>query len=130
MRQYTAMTPASAASAVETGWLLLSTVTADFIIGNTSDIKTENIFLDCLRASFLITVTSKANSTIATAEAPKLYRLKNNIRIRVAQLLGLPRGRVNIKAKTFEGLDIIGRKQALAALALVTLAGNRQKRRV
>jgi len=59
--------------------------------------------------------------TIIFAEAPKLYRLKDKIRQRVAGLLKVAIKQVNIKAKTFEGLGVVGKKQAIAALVVVML---------
>lgn len=56
------------------------------------------------------------------AERPKLSPWKSAIRESVATLLGLSDVQaVNIKAKTNEGLDAIGRKEALAARASVLL---------
>ena len=55
------------------------------------------------------------------AEKPKLGPAKNAIRQRVAQLLGLANERVNVKARTMEGLGSIGRGEAIACQAVVTL---------
>ena len=55
------------------------------------------------------------------AEAPKLGPWKGAIRARVAKLLGIPSGRVNVKAKTMEGLGDIGKKKAVAAYVVVSL---------
>lgn len=59
--------------------------------------------------------------TIIFAEAPKLNEHKVKIKYKLAKLLNLPENRVNVKAKTMEGLDAIGAKQAIAALVLVQL---------
>lgn len=56
------------------------------------------------------------------AERPKLAPHKAAIRGTVARLLGIPEGRVNVKAKTLEGLGPIGAGEAIAALAVVSLA--------
>ena len=55
------------------------------------------------------------------AEAPKLGPWKGAIRASVAKLLGVPVARVNVKAKTMEGLGDIGKKRAIAAWAVVSL---------
>ena len=59
--------------------------------------------------------------TIIIAEEPKLIRWKESIRKRITGILGLKPRRVNIKAKTMEGLGVIGAKQAIAAFALAYL---------
>ena len=59
--------------------------------------------------------------TIIFAQEPKLYKHKPKIRRFMAKLLKLPLKRVNIKAKTMEGLGPIGGKRAIAAIALVSL---------
>ncbi|KPJ62891.1 MAG: hypothetical protein AMS15_02400 [Planctomycetes bacterium DG_23] len=54
------------------------------------------------------------------AEKPKLAPYKSKIRKNLASLLGLEEGEVNIKAKTLEGLGLIGREEAVAShVALV-----------
>ncbi len=59
---------------------------------------------------------------IVFAEQPKLGRFKNAIRLRVAELLDLPADCVGLKAKTGEGVDAIGRCEAIVAqcVALVS----------
>jgi 2-C-methyl-D-erythritol 2,4-cyclodiphosphate synthase len=56
------------------------------------------------------------------AERPKLGPYKPQMRQRLAKLLDLPAEQVNIKAKTYEGLDAIGKGEAIAAYAIVGLA--------
>ena len=63
------------------------------------------------------------------AEAPKLGPWKGAIRARIAKLLGIPSGRVNVKAKTMEGLGEIGKKKAIAAWAVVSLLPAAGRRR-
>jgi 2-C-methyl-D-erythritol 2,4-cyclodiphosphate synthase len=57
--------------------------------------------------------------TIIFAEAPKLNKQKVKIRDKLSELLALPRNKVNIKAKTMEGLGPIGAKKAIAVSAIV-----------
>jgi 2-C-methyl-D-erythritol 2,4-cyclodiphosphate synthase len=55
------------------------------------------------------------------AEAPRLEGHKPALRARLAELLGLPLDRVGLKARSNEGMDAIGAKQAIAAQAVVLL---------
>ena len=55
------------------------------------------------------------------AEQPKLGPHKPAIRDEVARLLGLPNDAVSIKAKTNEGLDAVGRGEAIACTAVAGL---------
>jgi 2-C-methyl-D-erythritol 4-phosphate cytidylyltransferase/2-C-methyl-D-erythritol 2,4-cyclodiphosphate synthase len=55
------------------------------------------------------------------AEAPRLGPWKERIRSSLAAALGLPLGRVNVKAKSNEGLDALGRNEAIAADAVALL---------
>jgi 2-C-methyl-D-erythritol 2,4-cyclodiphosphate synthase len=55
------------------------------------------------------------------AERPKLKPFKSQIRQAVAELLNVRVEQVNIKAGTNEGVDAIGRGEAIAAHAIVLL---------
>jgi 2-C-methyl-D-erythritol 2,4-cyclodiphosphate synthase len=55
------------------------------------------------------------------AEAPKLAPYYNAMRANLAELLKVEPGCVNIKATTTEGLGIIGRGEAMAAMCVVSL---------
>ena len=55
------------------------------------------------------------------AQRPRLGPKKGEMRQKVAQLLGISHERVNIKATTMEGLDAIGRGEAIATQAAVNL---------
>jgi 2-C-methyl-D-erythritol 2,4-cyclodiphosphate synthase len=54
-------------------------------------------------------------------ERPKLSPHRSAIRARLAETLGLPEGRVGVKASTGEGIGFIGRGEGVAALAVATL---------
>lgn len=54
-------------------------------------------------------------------ERPKMSAYKSAIREEVARLLGLSLDAVSIKAKTNEGLDAVGRGEAIACTAIVSL---------
>ena len=55
------------------------------------------------------------------AEAPKLKPHKGAMEETIAKLLGLSSDRVNVKAKTMEGLDAVGRKEAIAVHCVVLI---------
>jgi len=59
------------------------------------------------------------------AQQPRLRPYKSAIRDEVARLLGLPRDAVSIKAKTGEGVDAVGRGEAIACTAIVALSTDR-----
>lgn len=54
-------------------------------------------------------------------EMPRITPHRESMRTRVAQLLNIPLTAVSIKATTTEGLGFLGRREGLAAHALVTL---------
>ena len=55
------------------------------------------------------------------AQVPKIAPQREAIRQRLAQLLGVAAERVNIKATTTEGLGFLGRREGIAAQAVVLL---------
>jgi 2-C-methyl-D-erythritol 2,4-cyclodiphosphate synthase len=55
------------------------------------------------------------------AELPKMGPYKPQMRQRLAELLDVGPERVNIKAKTSEGVDAVGQGQAIAAYAIAGL---------
>jgi 2-C-methyl-D-erythritol 2,4-cyclodiphosphate synthase len=55
------------------------------------------------------------------AERPKLKLLKSSMRENIARLLNVEPEQVNVKAGTNEGVDAIGRGEAIAAHAVVLL---------
>jgi len=56
-------------------------------------------------------------------EAPKLGVAREKIRDNLARALGVAAGAVNIKAKTGEGVGVVGSGQAVEAHAVVLLVG-------
>jgi 2-C-methyl-D-erythritol 2,4-cyclodiphosphate synthase len=58
---------------------------------------------------------------IIFAEEPKLGPLKRQIRDRLAEVVGMPPSAVNVKAKTGEGVGVIGRGEAISCQAVVLL---------
>jgi 2-C-methyl-D-erythritol 2,4-cyclodiphosphate synthase len=65
--------------------------------------------------------TVESVDVIVYAEEPRIAPYKARLREAIASLLCLPPGRVNLKAKTFEGLGPIGEGRAIAAHAAVLL---------
>ena len=55
------------------------------------------------------------------AQAPKLAPHRQAMQARIAQLLAVPVGQVNLKATTTEGLGFLGRAEGIAAQAVVLL---------
>jgi 2-C-methyl-D-erythritol 2,4-cyclodiphosphate synthase len=55
------------------------------------------------------------------AQAPKLKPFKHQMEARIATLLELDTSRVNVKAKTNENFDAVGKKEAIATQAIVLL---------
>jgi 2-C-methyl-D-erythritol 2,4-cyclodiphosphate synthase len=58
---------------------------------------------------------------IVFAQRPKLSAYKEPIRRRLAELLRVPPERVGVKAKTGEGVGVIGREEAVMAQCVVLL---------
>lgn len=58
---------------------------------------------------------------IVFAERPKMSPHKQTIQTRIAQLLGIEPEQVGLKAKTGEGVDAVGRQEAIQAQAVVLL---------
>ena len=60
--------------------------------------------------------------TVLIAEEPKLSIYKVKISAAIARELGISKSQVNVKAKTNEGFGAIGRKDAIACQAIVSLS--------
>lgn len=58
---------------------------------------------------------------VLIAEAPKISPYRETMRRAIARLLKVPASAVQIKGKTHEGLEAIGRQTAMAAHAVVLL---------
>jgi len=63
---------------------------------------------------------SNIDATVRT-ERPKLAPYIPHMRARIAEIAAIDVGRVSVKAKTSEGLDAVGRGEAMAATAVVLL---------
>ena len=60
--------------------------------------------------------------TVVIAQEPILSPFKKQMQRTISGLLNVKEDSVNIKAKTNEGLGEIGRKEAIAAYAVVTVS--------
>lgn len=60
--------------------------------------------------------------TTLVAERPALKLYKPKMRASVAKLFGVPTARVNVKAKTNEGLGALGRGEAIACFSVVSIS--------
>jgi 2-C-methyl-D-erythritol 2,4-cyclodiphosphate synthase len=58
---------------------------------------------------------------IVFAQEPKLGPIKAAIRASLADLLGIDAGAVNVKAKTGEGVGVIGRAEAMSSQVVVLI---------
>ena len=58
---------------------------------------------------------------VILAEKPRIGSKKNGNEENIAEWLGVDASRVNIKATTMEGVDAIGRGEAIAAQAVASL---------
>ena len=63
--------------------------------------------------------------TVILAEEPKIYPFKEKMVERLSQTLHTEKDRINIKATTNEGVGSIGKGDAIAAYAVVTLEEKR-----
>jgi 2-C-methyl-D-erythritol 2,4-cyclodiphosphate synthase len=61
---------------------------------------------------------------VVVAQEPKLAPYIQTMRERIAQALGIGPDRISVKAKTSEGLESIGRGEAIAAHAVALLKRN------
>jgi 2-C-methyl-D-erythritol 2,4-cyclodiphosphate synthase len=63
---------------------------------------------------------NNVDSTIIL-QRPKLAAYAYEMTSNVAHVLNIPRGRVNIKGKTNEGMGFLGHDEGIAAFAVVTI---------
>lgn len=59
--------------------------------------------------------------TTVIAEAPKIGPHRERMRARIAEICGVPIGRVSVKATTSERLGFVGRGEGIAAMATATV---------
>lgn len=60
--------------------------------------------------------------SIVIAERPKIAPYIDAMRTTLASVIGISRGRINIKAKTNEGMGFVGRGEGIAAQSVCLLA--------
>ena len=76
--------------------------------------------LVCIRAGEKGFVINNIDSTIIL-ERPKLADYISDMRLNIANISGIGGDRVNVKAKTNEGMGFVGRGEGIAAFAVVTV---------
>ena len=83
--------------------------------------------LDLLRAT--VALLAAAQFTVAHVDAtvlierPKLAPKREQIRLALAQALGVELAHVSVKATRGEGMGFVGREEGVAALAVATVSG-------
>jgi 2-C-methyl-D-erythritol 4-phosphate cytidylyltransferase/2-C-methyl-D-erythritol 2,4-cyclodiphosphate synthase len=85
--------------------------------GADSGVLLEEVVRRARAAGFVVL---NADLTIAAAR-PRIGPRRDEMRTRIAALLGIPEARVNVKATTTEGLGFVGRAEGIAAQAVVLL---------
>jgi 2-C-methyl-D-erythritol 2,4-cyclodiphosphate synthase len=75
-----------------------------------------------LRATRALVVADGAEIATVLLERPKLAPHKAAMRANLAEAMGVPPERVNVKATRGEGMGFVGRVEGAAALAVATLA--------
>ena len=55
------------------------------------------------------------------AEAPRLLPYITSMRLRLAEVMKIDCSRVSVKAKTNEGMDSVGRREGISAMAVATV---------
>ena len=64
---------------------------------------------------------------IVFAERPKMAPHRRAIQTRIAEILSIEPGQVGLKAKTGEGVDAVGRHEAIQAQAVALLVATHEK---
>ncbi len=85
------------------------------------DVRSETILAKVLAQLARRRLVPQSVDSIIFAEEPKLGSAKAELRNRLAKVLGLEASRVNVKAKTMEGLTVVGHSRAIAAQVIVTV---------
>jgi 2-C-methyl-D-erythritol 2,4-cyclodiphosphate synthase len=67
--------------------------------------------------------------TTIVAEKPKLASYLKTMEERLADVLGVKTGQVNVKAKTSEGMGFCGREEGMEAFAVVSLIRSQDQHR-
>lgn len=98
-----------------------------------TDTRYHNADSGALLADVVAMVAAKgwavANADVVVhAERPKLSDHKAAMRANIAERLALPIDRVSVKAKTHEGLDAVGRGEAIACTVVVGLGRSNNHR--
>lgn len=93
--------------------------TDDRFLGANSQVLLEEVMVQVREAGFLV---GNLDLTIL-AERPKIGPRRDEMRRRIATLLSVEEGQINVKASTSEGLGFVGRREGIACQAVVLLHG-------
>ena len=85
------------------------------------DAESRVLLAKCLEAARARDLLPENADCTVVLEEPRLGPFKASIRKSVAEILGLPEGAVNVKAKTTERLGFTGRGEGIAAEAVALL---------
>jgi 2-C-methyl-D-erythritol 2,4-cyclodiphosphate synthase len=84
-----------------------------------SGISSFNLLTEVIRLTGELGFVTSNVDAVVLAQRPKLAQHLSAMRLRLAEALGISPDRVSVKAKTGEGLDAVGRGEAIAAHAVV-----------
>lgn len=87
------------------------------------DVDSKKLALEAIRLVGEAGFTPHNLDCIVHAQKPKLTEYKQEIAESIAGMVGLPVDRVSVKAKTGEGMDAIGRGEAIAATVVAMVVG-------
>ncbi len=71
-------------------------------------------------------VVNNVDSTVIL-EKPKLTDYMHDMELNISNVLNIPAGKVNVKAKTNEGMGILGLNEGIAAFAVAAVSKKRRR---
>ena len=80
----------------------------------------------CVMAEGKGYVVNNIDSTVIL-EKPRLKDYMHEMELNISNALNIPRGRVNVKAKTNEGMGVLGSNEGIAAFAVATIKEKNSK---
>jgi 2-C-methyl-D-erythritol 2,4-cyclodiphosphate synthase len=80
----------------------------------------------CVMAGEKGLVVNNVDSTVIL-EKPRLTDYVHDMELNISRALNIPKEKVNIKAKTNEGMGVLGRNEGIAAFAVATVSNKENK---